>query len=169
MAIFFAGCKTLEELKKAYRMAAVKYHPDHGGDTVTMQQINASYDARKQELEKAGQHRAAEPTADDWEEEQKAVHEYEVRINARKKAWNTSLRRRKQEILEEMEKDPEFAELVRMNGDEISYSFLLIQWACHKETIYEYYQARNYVSEARATLKSKEQVIRWETWEPASA
>lgn len=38
---FFATCATLEELRKVYRRLAVQYHPDLGGDTETMKQINA--------------------------------------------------------------------------------------------------------------------------------
>ena len=41
---YFANCATLEELRKVYRRLAVQYHPDLGGDTETMKQINAEYD-----------------------------------------------------------------------------------------------------------------------------
>lgn len=34
---------TLEELKSAYKHLAIANHPDHGGSTETMQQINAEY------------------------------------------------------------------------------------------------------------------------------
>lgn len=55
---FFDSCRTLDELKKAYRAAAMKHHPDRGGDTETMQRINAEYSARFEEL-KHQQNRAA--------------------------------------------------------------------------------------------------------------
>ena len=35
MTKYFVNCKTLDELKKAYKAAAMKYHPDMGGDTAT--------------------------------------------------------------------------------------------------------------------------------------
>jgi len=36
--------ETLEELKGQYRKLAQQHHPDRGGDTATMQEINAEYD-----------------------------------------------------------------------------------------------------------------------------
>ena len=36
--------ETLEELKGMYRKLAQQHHPDRGGDTATMQAINAEYD-----------------------------------------------------------------------------------------------------------------------------
>lgn len=33
---YFAGIKTLDELKAAYRRLAMKHHPDRGGDLKTM-------------------------------------------------------------------------------------------------------------------------------------
>lgn len=41
---YFNNCHTLEELKAEYRRLAKANHPDHGGDTATMQAINAEYD-----------------------------------------------------------------------------------------------------------------------------
>ena len=35
---------TLEELKAAYKRLAIDNHPDHGGSTETMQQINGEYE-----------------------------------------------------------------------------------------------------------------------------
>lgn len=48
MAYFKAT--SLEELKKEYRVLAKKYHPDLGGDTATMQAINAEYDKHYDEI-----------------------------------------------------------------------------------------------------------------------
>lgn len=41
---------TLDEGKALYRKLAAQYHPDHGGDTETMQRINAEWDAIRQTL-----------------------------------------------------------------------------------------------------------------------
>lgn len=41
---FFYDCTTLDEVKKRYKELALKHHPDRGGDTRTMQLINAEYE-----------------------------------------------------------------------------------------------------------------------------
>ena len=41
---YFAGCHTLEDLKREYRRLTMIHHPDRGGDTATMQAINAEHD-----------------------------------------------------------------------------------------------------------------------------
>lgn len=45
MKNYFENCKTLEELKAEYRRLARVHHPDVGGDTETMKQINNQYEA----------------------------------------------------------------------------------------------------------------------------
>ncbi len=42
--MYFEKAKNLDELKKKYRELAFANHPDRGGDTATMQAINAEYD-----------------------------------------------------------------------------------------------------------------------------
>lgn len=42
--MYFDYCKNLNELKAEYRKACMANHPDLGGDTATMQAINAEYD-----------------------------------------------------------------------------------------------------------------------------
>lgn len=40
---WFNECKTLDEVKATYKKLAKQHHPDLGGDTVTMQEINKEY------------------------------------------------------------------------------------------------------------------------------
>lgn len=42
---YFANIQNLEDLKKEYRRLAAKHHPDVGGDTATMAEINNQYEA----------------------------------------------------------------------------------------------------------------------------
>lgn len=41
--MWFSGCTTVEAAKALYRTLAKQYHPDRGGDTATMQEINDTY------------------------------------------------------------------------------------------------------------------------------
>ena len=41
---FFKEVKTIEELKAQYKKLAFAHHPDRGGNTADMQQINNEYD-----------------------------------------------------------------------------------------------------------------------------
>ena len=41
---YFADVHTLADLKAQYRRLAMQHHPDRGGDTATMQAINAEHD-----------------------------------------------------------------------------------------------------------------------------
>lgn len=59
---YFSGCKSLDELKKEYRRLALLHHPDMGGDAVTMQTINAEYDAIFPVLKLAYNQAAKTPT-----------------------------------------------------------------------------------------------------------
>ncbi len=45
MKNWFKDCATLDALKAEYKRLAKQYHPDMGGDTATMQAINAAYEA----------------------------------------------------------------------------------------------------------------------------
>ena len=40
---WFSGCESVEEVRARYKALAMKHHPDLGGDTATMQEINAAY------------------------------------------------------------------------------------------------------------------------------
>jgi hypothetical protein len=42
---FFKNCTSLDEVKKRYKELALLHHPDRGGDTATMQKINAEYES----------------------------------------------------------------------------------------------------------------------------
>lgn len=47
---YFTNCATLDELKRAYRAAAMQNHPDRGGDAEEMKRINSEYERRFEEL-----------------------------------------------------------------------------------------------------------------------
>jgi hypothetical protein len=43
----FTDIDNLQDLKRAYRKLAARWHPDRGGNAATMQQINALYDQHR--------------------------------------------------------------------------------------------------------------------------
>ena len=40
---YFKDCRSIEEVKTLYKQLAKQFHPDCGGDTATMQEINKEY------------------------------------------------------------------------------------------------------------------------------
>ena len=59
---YFNNITSLDELKKAYRRLAMKYHPDCGGSDEIMKEINAEHDALFETL-KANHNKTAEEAA----------------------------------------------------------------------------------------------------------
>jgi len=41
---FFKECRTLDEVKKEYKRLALIHHPDRGGNTAMMQELNKQYE-----------------------------------------------------------------------------------------------------------------------------
>jgi curved DNA-binding protein CbpA len=41
---YFKACQDLKEVKRRYKELALLHHPDRGGDTATMQEINNQYE-----------------------------------------------------------------------------------------------------------------------------
>lgn len=58
---YFANIKTLDELKAQYRRLAMQYHPDRGGSTEIMQQINAEYERLHERFEPLHPHHQKTP------------------------------------------------------------------------------------------------------------
>lgn len=50
---YFTNVNSLDELKKEYRRLVLKHHPDCGGDTETMKQINIEYEQMHEQLKHA--------------------------------------------------------------------------------------------------------------------
>jgi hypothetical protein len=55
---FFAGCESLEQLKKRYKELILKHHPDVGGDNATMARINGEYETEFKRLQKVSKNKA---------------------------------------------------------------------------------------------------------------
>ena len=73
---YFAECRTLNELKAAYKRLAMLHHPDRGGDLRTMQAINAEYDSMFERLKRqqtTGDEPEAQQTAEVAEDFRKVV------------------------------------------------------------------------------------------------
>ena len=68
---YFKNVTTLDELKKEYRRLAKQHHPDHGGDTATMQAINREYTELFEILKK--QHNAS---ADEYHQTTETAEEF---------------------------------------------------------------------------------------------
>lgn len=49
---YFVGVTSVHQLKMEYRRLAAKYHPDRGGDSRQMQEINAYYEHVRSKLER---------------------------------------------------------------------------------------------------------------------
>ena len=77
MANYFENVKTLNDLKAEYRRLAMANHPDLGGSTAVMQEINAAYDRLFAVLKDA--HNAA---ADEEHQTNEMPHEYRDIITA---------------------------------------------------------------------------------------
>lgn len=71
MTKYFIDCRTLDELKKQYRRLAMQYHPDRGGSTEVMQQINAEHDQLFDTLK--AQHNAS---ADEYHQTTETAEEF---------------------------------------------------------------------------------------------
>ena len=66
---YFSNCKTIEEAKRLYHKLAMANHPDMGGNTQTMQDINNEYDIIAERL--ANIHESA--TGDTYTKEQNST------------------------------------------------------------------------------------------------
>ena len=74
---YFTNCHTLDELKREYRRLTMLHHPDRGGDTATMQAINAEHDEVFEILKR--KHNAS---ADEAHQTTEAPEEFRSIINA---------------------------------------------------------------------------------------
>jgi len=60
---YFVGVTSVHQLKIEYRRLAAKYHPDRGGDSRQMQEINAFYEHVRKKLKRLEKQQAARQKA----------------------------------------------------------------------------------------------------------
>jgi curved DNA-binding protein CbpA len=82
MLKYFVNCGNLDALKAEYRKQAMIHHPDMGGDTATMQAINAEYEARFEVLKRSQNEQAAEDTTGKTQATSEAPSDFIGIINA---------------------------------------------------------------------------------------
>jgi hypothetical protein len=86
---YFQDCLNLDEAKSLYKKLARQHHPDMGGDTATMQEINAEYARFQSEFvyrsERTRQHQAhaeGKKTAADYHDLDEVAEVLRVKIEA---------------------------------------------------------------------------------------
>ncbi len=72
---FFGGCMTSAEIKTRYRDLCRKHHPDLGGDTATMQELNSAYDQACKTAQRGERPDKSENAYDFYAEADTAVRE----------------------------------------------------------------------------------------------
>lgn len=77
---YFAGIKTVEELRKRYKELLKKHHPDNGGNEETMKEINAEYDRLSAQMSRENK-ADKESTTYDTEAEDRAFREVLEKIS----------------------------------------------------------------------------------------
>lgn len=68
MAAYFQNCTTFDELRQEYRRLCLAHHPDRGGDTRTMQDINAAHATATKRLASPEGWRKEAQHGKDWSE-----------------------------------------------------------------------------------------------------
>jgi hypothetical protein len=89
MSQYFSTCQSLEEAKSLYKKLARQHHPDFGGDTRTMQDINAQYARfqseyvyRGERTRQAQAHAEGKKTAADYHDLDQVIETLRVKIEA---------------------------------------------------------------------------------------
>lgn len=77
---YFAGIKTVEELRKRYKELLKKHHPDNGGNEETMKEINAEYARLSTQMSRENK-ADKESTTYDTEAEDRAFREVLEKIS----------------------------------------------------------------------------------------
>ena len=70
---YFDHLKTLAEIKAEYKRLAKRHHPDVGGDTATMQEINGQYEEAVKRIARTGEGRDREQAAKEVPQEFAAI------------------------------------------------------------------------------------------------
>lgn len=95
---YFQNCKNLDDVKSKYRELAKEHHPDKGGDTKVMQEVNLQYSEAKKRFKNGNYSQNNQPyEGGGFADFMEAFHRHQREQEARQRKAEEEARKREQE------------------------------------------------------------------------